>query len=371
MGVRAIVTRPRPATVVSHPPELVERPTAKVSVIIPCYNYARFLPAAIDSALSQVGIGVEVIVVNDASTDNSADVARSYAARDARLTLIDHKTNTGHVVAYNDGFDVATGDYIVRLDADDVLTPGSLLRAVEVFSAFPEVGLVYGHPRHFTGEVPTHPRTRARSWTVWSGEDWLAQRCRAGVNCITTPEAMIRGTIARKIGGLDLRLAFAQDMEMWLRVATVSDVARVNGADQALHRDHESSMSVTVGAGVLRDLEERRRVFDVLFDGLGADVNGASTLHDMARAALAREALDRACRAYDRGRTATLPVDDYVAFAFAIYPLAAQLKEWRAFRRRRAIDPNLVPKLPPFVARAIMRRLRDETAHVYWRYTGT
>ena len=69
---------------------------------------------------------------------------------------------------------------------------------------------------------------------------------------------------------LDTRLRHAQDMEIWLRTAALSDVAHIDGPDQALHRDHDASMSVTDCAGVLLDLEERRTVFRVLFEGAGA-----------------------------------------------------------------------------------------------------
>jgi glycosyltransferase involved in cell wall biosynthesis len=369
--LRKHLTIPRPERVIAQPPSRKSATQPVVSVIIPCYNYANFLPESIGSSLSQDGVLVEVIVVDDASTDESVAVVEKFMSVNSRVKLVRHETNKGHVVAYNDGFSISTGDYVVRLDADDLLTAGSLSRAVAIFEAMPSVGLVYGNPRHFVGETPTSARTRPSSWTVWRGHDWLARRCQVGVNCITTPEAIIRGSIARRIGGLDLRLAYAQDMEMWLRVAAVSDVARVNGVDQAFHRDHATSMSATVGSGILRDLEERRRVFDVLFEGQGSTLSDAAELHETARIALAREALDRACRAYDRGQTARSAVDDYVAYAIDVYPRSRELKEWRALSRRRAIGTRLAPKMPQFFARAILRRAHDEASHVYWRYTGT
>lgn len=366
-------TRLEPMSLVLAPvAELAPERRPLVSVIIPCYNYARFLPESVGSVLSQAGVEVEVIVVDDASKDDSAAVAAAFAARDPRVRLVRHATNTGHVVAFNDGYAHATGEFIVRLDADDLLTPGSLARAVALFDAFPSVGLVYGHPHHFETETPPAPQTAVRSWTVWSGADWIAERCRKGFNCITTPEAIIRADVMRSIGGLDTRLRFAQDMEMWLRTAAVSDVGHVDGPDQALHRDHPTSMSVTDGAGELTDMRERRKVFEVLFEGPGGALPGAEIMRETARRRLATEALTRACHAYDRGRAVEQreDIEVFVAFALDTYPGAAELPAWRALQRRRRVGARLAPLTPPFVASIVLRRLRRDADYRRWMRAG-
>ena len=248
--------------------ELANGRAPKVSIIIPCYNYGHFLPDSIGIALAQESVEPEVIVVDDASTDDSAAVAQRFADGDSRVAVLRHQQNSGQVIGFNNGYAAATGEFIVRLDADDMLTPGSLARAVPLFDAFPSVGLVYGHPRHFTTTIPPEPQVgRARSWSIWSGVDWLAERCRRGWNVITSPEVVIRASVMKQIGPLSLRLKFGMDMEMWLRTAAVSDVGRVDGPDQALHRDHPASLSQTVGAGHMLDIRERREVFATLFDG--------------------------------------------------------------------------------------------------------
>src|SRR5829696_4653329 len=94
--------RPRP---------LSTRP--RVSVVVPCYRYGQFLPGAVASALDQDGVDVEVIVVDDASGDGSADVARGLASRDSRVRVRAHATNAGHIATYNEGLALATGDYVV------------------------------------------------------------------------------------------------------------------------------------------------------------------------------------------------------------------------------------------------------------------
>ncbi|MEZ0447898.1 glycosyltransferase family 2 protein [Cellulomonas sp. ICMP 17802] len=293
---------------------------ARVSVVIPCFNYGRYLPAAVASALDQDGVDVEVLVVDDASTDGSGEVADSLAAADARVRVLHNDANSGHVVTFNNGLAAVTGEFVVRLDADDLLTPGCLERAVALFRAVPSVGLVYGHPRHFLDDDVPPARERELTWTVWHGVDWFGERCRTGVNCITTPEAMVRRSVIDDIGPLNTELRFAQDMEMWCRVATVSDVGHVAGADQALHRDHAGSMSVTDGAPLLVDLEERATVFRVVGESMGERVPAIVPMVAKARSALATEALRAAQHLIDRHRAEPGVVEDLLEFARDLHP---------------------------------------------------
>ena len=342
-----------------------------VSVVIPCFNYGRFLDGAVASVVGQRGVDVEVIIVDDASTDDSAEVADALAAREPAVQVLRNATNQGHVRTFNNGYARATGEFIVRLDADDLLTPGSLARAVALFDAFPEVGLVYGHPRHFEEPEPPAAQTGRPSWTVWHGRDWLAERCRTAVNCITTPEAIVRASVMRDIGPLSTRLRFAQDMEMWLRVSAVADVGRVNGVDQALHRDHPTSMSATAGSDTMTDLAERREVFQAVFDAVGSRVNRASELHDVARRRLARESLDHALHAVDRGLDdATRLTADLVAFAASTWPAWRSLPEARALRRREQLGRRFPALRRAVIAPVVVRRLRDERAYLRWARQG-
>ncbi|WP_144799993.1 glycosyltransferase family 2 protein [Halorubrum depositum] len=100
-----------------------------VSVIIPTYNRADVLPRSIDSALDQTLEDVEVVVVDDASDDDTASVVNEYD--DSRLTYLEHETNRGGSAARNTGIEAATGDYIALLDSDDVWAPTKLEQQVE------------------------------------------------------------------------------------------------------------------------------------------------------------------------------------------------------------------------------------------------
>lgn len=359
--------RIRPVERRTHPPAAPRR-RPLVSVVIPCFDYGRYLADTLDSVLGQEGVDLEVIVVDDASTDDSAEVAAAFAARDPRVRLVRQRVNRGQVLTFNHGLSLAGGELVARLDADDLLTPGSLARSAAVFEAHPGVGLVYGHPREFPDPHVPEARVGRPSWTVWSGADWVRLRCRRGVNAITTSEAVVRRTVLDGLGGFNPAMRFACDMEWWLRIASVSDVARVNDVDQALHRDHAGSLSVTDAAGVLTDLRERRLVFDELF--AAAHLPDAAHWHGVARRALAREALGHACYAIDRGRYDAAHDDALVRFALDADPEVRSTLAWRAHAARLRVGPARVRRDPFALARIARVRARDELAYLHWVRLG-
>lgn len=342
----------------------------RVSVAVASYNYSRYLDDCLSSVLSQDGVELEVIVVDDASTDDTLEVLAAFAARDPRISVIQHEVNSGHIVTFNDGLQAATGDYVIKLDADDLLAPGALARAAAVMEHHPRVGLVYGQPRHFEGSPPESVAEVASGCVVWAGRDWLAERCRTARNCISNPEALVRRSLLEEVGYCDARLPHTSDFEMWMRLAAVSDVARVEGAVQGLYRVHQQSMQRTVNSGALHDHGGRRDAFDIVFAGPGSRFPDAGELHDSARERLARQALDYSSHAYDRGRAGSEPIDELVEFALDTWPQATSLPEWRALERRRRVGERYAPLTPPFVARAALRRLQNERRWARWRRHG-
>ncbi|WP_122816523.1 glycosyltransferase family 2 protein [Nocardioides pantholopis] len=332
--------RPRP---------LRTRPT--VSVVVPCYRYGHYLPAAVASALDQPGVDVEVIVVDDASPDDSAAVAHALAAADPRVRVLVHEENRGHIRTYNDGLALARGEYVALLSADDLLTPGSLTRAVALMEAHPEVGLTYGYPETFRDEPPAAAPAREH-WTVWDGEEWLARVCGRGRNIIVNPEALMRTSVLRRIGGYDPAHPHAADMQLWMRAAAIAKVGRVNGPAQACYRDHGANMHHTQFAGAFLDLRESRRVFEQFFEELAAQPAQpaqpglaparVTALRERARSALAREALYLAANAHRLGASADPSPVDLAAFAVTCWPPVVGTRSWQVNERRarRGLRPG-------------------------------
>jgi hypothetical protein len=335
---------------------LTSRPT--VSVVVPCYNYGHFLPIAVRSALDQEGVDVEVVIVDDASTDGSQQVARALAEADPRVHLVLHEQNKRHIATYNDGLAEATGDYVVLLSADDALAPGSLGRSTALLEAHPEVGLVYGFAPTFEDELPD-PRTSVRNWTVWSGAEWVDRVCRRGRNIIVNPEAVLRRSLMDDLGGYDASLPHSADMHLWMRAAALADVGRVNGPDQAFYRVHGSNMHLTDYAGQMVDMVEVRRAFDEFFVAEGARLPRAAQLGAIARRAIAREAIRVATLVVDSGGEADR-ADGFVSFAIDTFPAVTSSFAWRRYRARRGMPLSAV-------RRTVSRRIDGLVWALRWR----
>lgn len=347
---------------------------SSVSVVIPCYQYGHFLEQSVGSALTgQDGVDVKVLIIDDASPDDSAEKARRIAEADPRVEVLVHERNKGHLATYNEGLlEWADGDYTVLLSADDRLTPGALVRAAALLDAHPNVGFVYGHPLHFRPDQPLPPaRTNGTGWSVWPGKWWLERRFKAGHGCITSPEVVVRTDLQRKLGGYDPRLPHSGDIEMWMRFAAHADVGYLKGVDQAYYRVHGASMSQTDFSGQLDDLRQNKAAYDAVLER-ATELPAAERdrLAAIVNRKLARQALRRAARAYDRGRTAQVPVDELVAFAADCWPDYEKLPEFAGLSLRRRIGPKAMPYLQPLVLTAVAHHARERLWWRTWRRTG-
>jgi hypothetical protein len=243
--------------------------------------------------------------------------------------------------------------------------PGALTRAAALLDAHPEAGFAYGRPIHFQHGLPLPAaRTGGGGRIVYPGHWWLERRFREGTGCITSPEVVVRTSLQRQVGGYDPELPHAGDIEMWMRLAAHADVGFVSGADQAYYRVHGQNMSTTDFGGQLDDLRQRLVAYDSALAKCGELLPDADRLAATVRRRLARYALRRAYRAYDRGRTEVVPVDELVDFARACTPDADSLPEFRALRLRRRVGARTMPYLQPLVLSAVYDRGRE---WLWWR----
>jgi GT2 family glycosyltransferase len=342
----------------------------KVDVVVPCYNYGRFLEGCVRSVLDQSLHDVRVLIIDDASSDNSLDVARRLAESDPRVSVSAHTRNRGHIATYNEGLiDWASADYSLLLSADDVLTPGALARATQILDTNPAVGFLYGHAVYWYDHLPKPPiRTMQSGATIWRGHDWLRIVCRGG-HCVTsTPTAIVRTSVQRSVGGYRADLPHSGDMEMWLRLAAHSDVAYVRGADQAYYRIHKTNM--TVQRVPIIDLEQRKAAFDAFFDKCGQLIPDVDQLRQQADRKMAKEALWLACSAYHRRRIETTPVDELVDFARSTYAGFKNLPEYWGLQWRQRVGPNVSSYLQPIMISAMVRRVRGWLWWRVWKLRG-
>lgn len=321
---------------------------SSVSVVIPCFNYGHFLEDAVASVLDdQPEVDVRVLVIDDASTDDSAAVAHRMAARDSRIEVSVHASNRGHIATYNEGLlGWADGDYCVLMSADDRLTPGALTRAAGLLDAHPEVGFVYGNVIWFQDGLPTPPaRTRVRGWSVWPGEAWLERRFRHAQTGISSPEVVVRTSLQQRVGGYDPRLPHLADTQMWLRMAAHADVGHLRGADQAYYRRHATNMSTAYTP--LLTLHQYRLAFESVLDSCGDRLPDQQHLSEVVHRRLAWEALMAAARAHGRGHPLDDPVDELVDFALDCWPEARTSPAYRTLRLRQRVHPRAMRHLRP------------------------
>ncbi len=343
-----------------------------VDVVIPCYNYARYLRGCVNSVLSQSEVNVRVLVIDDASSDDTPIVGEELAASHSAVQFRRHAQNKGHIATYNEGLlEWSTGDYVVLLSADDILAPGSLGRAISVMEADKRIGMVYGRAVHFSRDEDI-PEADGRnfSYTRWSGKEWLRRRCQTGKNVIASPEVVVRGGVQRAVGGYRPELPHAGDLEMWMRIAAVSDVAYIRHVPQAYYRVHPSSMMRTVYRGNVTDLQQRRAVFDAFFQHHRSLIPNSDRMHQDVLRTLAREALWDACRAYDRDEVEAFNADELESFALTTYPAAMSLPEYAALGRRRRLGSKFCNRTQIFAGPAILKRMRRWAMKRRWQRNG-
>lgn len=226
----------------------------RVSVVITCFNYARFLGAAIESVLAQTYPEIEVIVIDDGSTDDTRSVAAAY--EDVHYVW---QPNRGLSEARNRGVALATGEFMLFLDADDQLRPDALETMTRLLSACPECAFVYGHQELIdeTG-IPISVDAEERVWyQTCLHEDAYAYMLRMNFPLRGQGAILYRADIIKRIGGFAHELRTTQDLDLNFRVAREHPIC-CNDSIVALTRRHDS-MSRSDVAGMLRDAVRAQR----------------------------------------------------------------------------------------------------------------
>lgn len=275
---------------------------ASVDVAIPCYNYAHFLPECVRSVLSQNVDGLRVIVIDNASTDDSVGVARELAARDPRVEVVCHEKNLGPHASFNEAIDKAKADYFMILCADDILTADTLFHGIAMLDQFPRVSCVLGtYMEPWVGAVLPDLMRQPGGGEIMEGTAFIERCCSVAGLDVPAHAMLVRTSVQKRVGYYRSALPLMDDLEIAMRLAAKGLVARLRGP-LVVQRMHTSNLSQSFWDDRLNDLSEREAVFNSFFSHEGRDIPGAEKMHRAAKRRLAETAFWSAVSHVVRGR---------------------------------------------------------------------
>jgi glycosyltransferase involved in cell wall biosynthesis len=222
---------------------------AKVSVIISAYNYGKYLGKCIESVLNQAYDDYEIIIIDDGSTDNTADVLKEYEDRE-NIKIIRNEKNLGLIVSCDNAIRGSAGEYIIRLDADDYFDDNALLVLSSFLDKNPEIGMVYSdyfNIRH-DGKVLEYVRC-----PKIGEEDRLMDMPANGAG------SMFRRSCYDAIGGYNKNVRYQDNYDIWIKMINKFKVANVN-LPLFYYRKHGLNMSSDINRH--KKLQSRRRIKD-------------------------------------------------------------------------------------------------------------
>jgi len=207
----------------------------KVSVLMSVYNGEEYLRVAIESILNQTFSDFEYIIINDCSTDGSREIILSY--NDPRIRLIDNVSNQGLTKSLNIGIDAALGEYIARMDADDISLPDRFKKQIEFLHKNPETAMV-GSSAIYVDETGKELHTV----NVYIPPDLILARLFFG-NVFVHTSVMGKSNLFKKFK-YDVSLLHAQDYYLWSQIAFENKVANIE-EPLVKYRVHNQSISVS------------------------------------------------------------------------------------------------------------------------------
>ena len=213
------------------------RSAPAVSVMLPVYNTGRYLAQTLESLLGQTFEDFELVAIDDGSKDGSPAILRRYAARDSRVRVV-CRENRGIVTTRNELLSMARGQFLAVNDSDDLSLPDRLRRQVEFLRANPAAVVVGGafDMIDAAGRRLTTLRPPERDAEIQKAA--LAGHC-----AICHSAGMIRRSAMERVGGYNPRYTYAHDLELWLRLGEVGELANLGGEPVIRFRLHGGSVS--------------------------------------------------------------------------------------------------------------------------------
>lgn len=299
-----------------------------IDVAVPCYNYGRYLRDCITSIISQDIANIRVLIIDNASTDNSLEVAQELGRSDRRIKVVRHTTNLGPTASFNEAIDWADAEYFMILDADDMMAPGAFRRAMSLMDAEQDVVMTHGRELRLSLEPGEQlesgvvPVGNDAQWQILSGPDYILHCCNLPMSFVGAPTVIRRTSVQKRVGYYRPSIPYTDDIEMWMRFALHGSIAETALA-QAIHRVHEQQMSSIYSGGRLRSFLEFEAAFDSFFFHERPMLADCDHLATEAKKNFARDAYWSAMSHLVRGRVKS--GIEIFGFAFQRYPRLALL----------------------------------------------
>lgn len=206
-------------------------------MLLPVWNGEAFLEPAIDSIVGQTFAALELIVIDDGSTDRSAAIAGKFASADPRVRVL-RRPHEGLSPSLNAGIDAAQGEYVARMDADDVSVPDRLRKQVEFLDAHPSC-VAAGAWIEVVDDAGRHLGVK----TFVTTHDAIAAALLRGISPMAHPTIVARREALRDAGGYDAGRYPSEDLDLWFRLAERGELANL-GEVLLRHRRHEAAVGV-------------------------------------------------------------------------------------------------------------------------------
>jgi len=257
-----------------------------MDVGIPNYNYGRYLRQCVSSVLRQEMSDLRIIIIDNASTDDSLKIANELAAADSRVHVIAHRSNLGLLQSMNELIDWASSKYFLWVCADDLIPQGWLSQVLPVMEKNPDVVLAHGRTIHFAGETPPFsdgsPPPSAR-WKIMPGGQFISRECATlHQGRLNSNFNIVRTSALKQLGRVYIEKRV--DYEMMIRIASLGAVAQT-GMPHGYWRRHGVTMNDTMA--LIERMVSLLRVYETFFDREGRSMPQAERLHKTARRSVA------------------------------------------------------------------------------------
>lgn len=242
----------------------------KISVIMPIYNCDKYLAAAVESILLQTFTDFELILVNDASTDDTLKIAQEYAKRDSRIKIINNKKNLNIAGSLNKGIEAAKAKIIARMDGDDISLPTRFQKQYELLTIREDVAVVGCNMLIMDSEGHEYDKR------AYASDSFTLKKNIFRYSPFAHPTVMYRKSAVKECGGYNPQYSPTEDLDLWVRIGSKYEFANIpeylfkyrvfkQSSSHKKLRDVEFKV-MKIRWNAYKNYNYRVRLFDILYN---------------------------------------------------------------------------------------------------------